>query len=144
MMRLSSIEDYEDILQISKESFLIPWSENEYFKIYDYDSYQVYVYEVEQKVCAYAIFYFPYGNEEVELLQIAVAPYYRNQKIAKAFLEEVLLKLQKRNYLEVFLEVSSENKVAYKLYQNLGFEVIAVRKDYYSKNTDAYVMRKRF
>lgn len=142
MIRLSQERDLKTIVQISQQSQHNRWSEEEYLRVYHYPSYAIYVYE-NKTVLAYAIFYFPYGNEEIELLDLAVDAQFRNQKIASQFLKTVLDDFQVKKHQEVFLEVSCENKPAIHLYNRLGFEIIGVRKNYYGKNKDAYLMRKR-
>ncbi len=75
-----------------------------------------------------------------ELEIIVVDQNYRNQGIGTN-----LLKYFEDNYLvlgdEIFLEVASNNDIAYNLYTKIGFAVINIRKKYYGEN-DAYIMKK--
>ncbi len=142
MIRLSDQKDLQSIVQISQKSFSKPWPGHEYLKIANYQDYAIYVYE-KKAILAYAIFYFPYGGEDIELLEIAVDPTYRNQKIARQFLATVLKDFKSKNYLNLFLEVHQKNQIAIHVYEQLGFEIIGIRKNYYAYQEDAYVMRKR-
>jgi ribosomal-protein-alanine N-acetyltransferase len=78
-------------------------------------------------------------DETVELFYIFVAEKLRGRKIAKALmlkLEEVFCGTAQ----EIFLEVRPSNNAARLLYASLGFQVIAVRRKYYSDGEDALIM----
>ena len=44
----------------------------------------------------------------------------------------------------MMLEVGTENTSAIALYEKLGYQTIATRKNYYGQGLDAFVMRKEF
>jgi len=44
----------------------------------------------------------------------------------------------------MMLEVGTENAGAIALYEKLGYQTIATRKNYYGQGLDAFVMRKEF
>lgn len=76
--------------------------------------------------------------ETVEILFIFVDEPYRKFGIATALINKVSTLNGTKN---VFLEVSKLNLPAYYLYKKVGFELISIRKGYYS-GVDAYVMKK--
>lgn len=80
-------------------------------------------------------------HDEGEIMNIAVHEKFRRLGIAKDILHKLL------DYAKctqsVFLEVRSSNISAIKLYENAGFEQIAVRRNYYQFPTeDALILRK--
>jgi ribosomal protein S18 acetylase RimI-like enzyme/glycosyltransferase involved in cell wall biosynthesis len=76
------------------------------------------------------------GVEEVEILNIAVAPEARRCGIATALIDTV-------DAIDVFLEVRESNTPARKLYEKLGFRVVGRRDEYYDDPVEsALVMRK--
>jgi len=73
---------------------------------------------------------------EVEILRVGVLP--SEQK--KGYAEKMIHELKSLNK-EIFLEVSSENIPALKLYEKSGFQIIYRRKKYYYDGSDALVLK---
>lgn len=78
--------------------------------------------------------------DEAELLKICVVAEWRNRGIAEKMLSGLLEKMREKGAAACFLEVRSKNSPAISLYEKLGFEKIALRKDYYPDD-DAVVMK---
>ena len=79
--------------------------------------------------------------ERLEITTLAVAEPFRRRGIGGALLEHVLELAKKEGYRNITLEVRVSNQAAINLYQRYGFEVWAVKKDYYlSGHEDAYLM----
>ncbi len=70
--------------------------------------------------------------DEGEILDVAVSPFFRKQKIAKNLLEETKLFSQNNQISSIYLEVREKNIPAILLYQKAGFKKIGTRKNYYS------------
>lgn len=79
--------------------------------------------------------------DEAELLKICVLSEYRKQGIAEKMLGKLLEKMREKGAAACFLEVRSKNAPAISLYQKLGFEKIALRRNYYPDD-DAVVMKR--
>lgn len=76
-----------------------------------------------------------------EIQTIAVAPAARRQGLGRVLMERLIAEAGARGATQVFLEVRADNPNAQELYKSLGFEQIAVRKNYYQPgNVDAQVM----
>lgn len=80
--------------------------------------------------------------DEAELVTIGVHPDTRNNGIAKTMLLLMENELKKINVKKVFLEVSSDNIVAQKLYSNAGYIAVGKRPKYYD-GIDAILMEKK-
>ena len=83
------------------------------------------------------------GVDEAHLLNIAVAPAFRGQKIAPLLLDQLCAwaRLQKLDF--VWLEVRLSNLRAQKLYLDYGMHTVGQRKNYYRTahgHEDALVM----
>ena len=79
--------------------------------------------------------------DEGEITNVAVAPAARRRGIARALLTELKQQLACRNVARIVLEVRVSNEPAIRLYEQLGFSVLGVRKNFYEKPTeDAYIM----
>ena len=77
--------------------------------------------------------------DEFEILHIAILPEFRNRGFSLNLMKELekLININKKS-LKIFLEVSSSNKFAIKLYEKLGYKAYNERKNYYrSKSINA-------
>ncbi|MCW8914270.1 MAG: ribosomal protein S18-alanine N-acetyltransferase [Magnetovibrio sp.] len=87
---------------------------------------------------------FRLSADEAEVITIATRPQVRGQGIARALMDQALKTAQENGACSMFLEVATDNEAALGLYQNLGFEEVGRRKDYYKRpggtHQDAVVM----
>ena len=83
-------------------------------------------------------------EDRAEIIDVAVDVMYRNKKIGDKLVKYVV-DLSKENGCEsITLEVKVTNKPALKLYKNNDFEIVSIRKKYYSNGTiDAYLMSRK-
>jgi len=83
-------------------------------------------------------------DDRAEIIDVAVDVMYRNKKIGDKLVKHVI-GLAKNNKCEnITLEVKVTNKPALKLYKNNNFEIVSIRKKYYSNGTiDAYLMSRK-
>ena len=83
--------------------------------------------------------------DEAEIITIATAPEYRQKGYASNLLGKAVEELKVQSVATMFLEVSADNKSAFKLYTKHKFTQTSIRKDYYKlpDNTrkDALIMR---
>lgn len=83
-----------------------------------------------------AVAHFQRLFEEVDLMNIAVIPKYRGQKLSQGLLGYALNHFEATGAETVTLEVRSRNQVARNLYEGLNFKQIASRANYYQINLD--------
>ena len=76
-------------------------------------------------------------DEDADLLTLAVAPACQRQGIARCLLEAMFYELVLHSGRRVFLEVGKENVPARRLYDAFGFEVVGLRRNYYSHKPPA-------
>lgn len=69
--------------------------------------------------------------DEATLFNIAIDPDYQRQGIARSLLEQLIVELEQRDVLTLWLEVRESNARANALYDSLGFNTVTVRKNYY-------------
>ncbi len=77
--------------------------------------------------------------DRVEIDYIYVIEEYRNKKIASSMLENLIKRINEKGYINITLEVSTQNTYAIKLYEKYGFKTVSIRKNYY-KNSDGLLM----
>ena len=134
--------DLQRVLEIENECFENPWSETDFtLSLKQPKSYEhVYVARRENTVVGYIVFIVL--REEAQVLNLAVPTAYRRQGIAKYLLASALEIIRSHNGHEVFLEVAVGNLPAQYLYRQFGFRICGIRKNYYGRYKDAYVLRK--
>jgi ribosomal-protein-alanine N-acetyltransferase len=81
---------------------------------------------------------------EADVLTVAVPPEYARLGIATHFMNELEKWSKDKQALAMMLEVGVDNSGAIALYEKLGYQTIATRKNYYGQGLDAFVMRKEF
>lgn len=75
------------------------------------------------------------------IVSIAVKPGYRGRGIGSRLLNQALVECKNAGATRAYLEVSTANKPALRLYSKAGFRVVGVIKGYYGRE-DAYIMVK--
>lgn len=78
--------------------------------------------------------------DQAEIMNIVVKKDKRGLGIGKKLLKEIIELVKKNNLSKITLEVNSKNEAAKKMYENIGFEVIGIRKKYYNNVDDAIIM----
>ena len=83
--------------------------------------------------------------DETDMMNIAVHPDYRRRGIAEALVAGLEEKLKQRGSRALTLEVRDSNVPAITLYENLGFQQVGLRKNYYrNPKEDARILRKEW
>ena len=133
-------EMLEQILQIERDSFSDPWSENAFLTSFDSPHIDFLVCLLGDQVAGYIItLNLP---PETEVLNIAVAPRFRRQNIGQFLIREGFGLARARRSRSFYLEVRCSNAPAIALYEKTGFKPMGIRKNYYKNpKEDALVMR---
>ncbi len=94
------------------------------------------------RIEAYAGLHAPNNEPQADIQTIAVAATARRHGLGRTLMRQLIAEARERGAREVFLEVRADNPNAKALYDELGFEAIAVRPRYYQPDdVDAVVMR---
>ena len=108
------------------------------FKEYlENDIYNQYVYVIDDKIVGYILI--TVIDDLVEIHLLYVDNLFRNQKIGTKLIDYIVNKYSSHRFL---LEVAINNYIAIKLYENMNFKKINIRKKYYDV-IDAYVMERK-
>ncbi len=131
--------DVERVYELSSKCFIDPWSESSLRKELDNEVAYYSVAEVNGEIVSYAGIWAVAG--EGEITNIAVDSRYRRSGIGRLVLKHLLDIATQKELSVIHLEVRDSNVAAQNLYKNIGFNKIAVRKNYYNKPTeDAIIM----
>lgn len=126
-IRRMTLSDLPGVIAVERKSYQFPWGED-IFRDCFRARYECWVCEEQDKVLGYCIASIAVG--EAHVLNICVDPAEQGQGIGRKLLEN-LIETARGRAETVFLEVRPSNTVAIALYENLGFNEIGIRKDYY-------------
>lgn len=131
IIRRMRAEDASYVAEIERKSFSEPWPEKEFTKASAADNYIYLVAEHNNKIIGYAGCVF--AADEADITNIAVDSYVRRMGIGRRLLLCLVEQAQKAGLANIFLEVRVSNEAARRLYVQTGFEVVGLRKNFYSK-----------
>jgi [ribosomal protein S18]-alanine N-acetyltransferase len=80
--------------------------------------------------------------DELELLNLAVAPAFRRRGAARLLVESILESAQTSVGVSVFLEVRESNLAARMLYKSLNFQEVNIRPEYYNQPLESGIVMK--
>lgn len=138
--RLMNLDDISTIVDIERESFTAPWSEEAFRNELTQNLFAKYmVMELEGTVLGYGGMWLII--DEAHITNIAVRENYRGLGYGKQLLMEMMKTAHWLGALRMTLEVRVTNERAQSLYRKMGFYPAGVRPGYYSDNNeDALIM----
>lgn len=101
---------------------------------------QIYTYVICNQMVGYI--WLINESDKCYIESIAVDPTYRNRGYGKEMILRSLLFLKQCDIKKCTLHVDATNKIACKLYENLGFNYIDFIYNFYGENKDANLMGK--
>ena len=136
-MTISDLEEIKDILEKDFDDF---WKVNTLKEelLSNYSYFITIKLDKTNEIIGFAGF--KKTLDTADIMNIVVRKDFRNKKIGKKLLSSLIKKAKEQNIKTIFLEVNSKNLPALKLYENIGFKKIGIRKNYY-KNSDGINMK---
>jgi ribosomal-protein-alanine N-acetyltransferase len=134
--------DLHAVIEVERSAYEFPWTRS-IFRDCLRVGYQCFVYQAPTGLAGHGIM--SVGADECHLLNICVHPDYQRQGLGRALIHFLLLLARRKRVQVALLEVRVSNVGAYKLYTQLGFDEIGVRKDYYparSGREDAIILAR--
>ena len=132
----------DSVLEIERESNPYPWTARNFSDCIEKGYYSM-VLEDNERIVGFAIM--AISSEESHLLNIGVNKDFRGSGFGEQILKKMIIAAEVMGSKKIILEVRVSNKIAYRLYEKLGFHEIGERKKYYrlpEGREDAYVMSK--
>jgi ribosomal-protein-alanine N-acetyltransferase len=142
-IRQMESRDINEVYEIEKESFSIPWSYEALKKEVEENLLALYIVaEIDEKVVGYLGMW--KIMDEAHITNIAVKKDYRGQGIGDYLMMAIIDYCEKHNIPNITLEVRKSNQVAINLYKKHGFVECGIRPKYYTdENEDALIMWRR-
>ncbi|CDL85880.1 ribosomal protein S18-alanine N-acetyltransferase [Xenorhabdus cabanillasii] len=126
--------------QIEQISHAFPWSEKTFYSNQG-ERYLNYKIVLNDQMIGFAIV--QCVLDEATLFNIAIHPEYQSQGHGKTLLKYLIDVLPQKQINTLWLEVRYSNRSAIRLYEDLGFNEVSIRKNYYPTATgkeDAIIM----
>lgn len=133
-------EDLDGVLWVEQSSFRTPWTKGMFTdELKNPDTAHYLIARYQDHVVGYMGFWSI--QDEAHITNLAVHPAFRRQKIGERLLLALLRHAKRLGAKRATLEVRAGNEPAQRLYEKHGFQMIAIRRGYYTDNReDAYVM----
>ena len=131
-------EDIPEVAELERQVFSAPWSEAGFLSSLRSPDTLYLVVRQEGRLVGYCGFLRSF--DEADVMNVAVAPEFRNAGIGQRMLRELMSRGRARGVLRYTLEVRQSNAAAIHLYEKLGFAAVGVRKDFYEKPVESAVI----
>jgi [ribosomal protein S18]-alanine N-acetyltransferase len=129
----------DSIIQIENMSFSTPWSSAGFLQEIRNPVSRLWAAMIDEDLKGYICFWML--DFEIQLLDLAVHPEERRKGLGRFLLNNMIEEAVSRNLESIWLEVRVSNTGAIRLYQNLGFVQVGLRRKYYQDTQeDAKVM----
>jgi len=120
--------DLDAIMEIEPHIYSHPWSRGN-FSDSLVSGYSAWVLLDGAKIIGYALMMMVL--DEAHLLNLSIAKAYQKKGLGRLLLEHMIAIAKKHAAANMFLEVRPSNISAIALYENIGFNEMAIRRGYY-------------
>jgi [ribosomal protein S18]-alanine N-acetyltransferase len=126
--RLMQMDDLDAIMAIEPQIYPYPWTRGNFSDSLS-SGYSAWVLMLNGKIIGYALMMLVL--DEAHLLNLSVSKPYQKQGLGRTLLEYMVSIAKNNQMANMFLEVRPSNISATALYENMGFNEMAVRRGYY-------------
>ncbi|SCZ62950.1 ribosomal protein S18-alanine N-acetyltransferase [Thiohalomonas denitrificans] len=120
--------DVVKVMEVEREIYPFGWTEA-IFRDCLRVGYSCWVWECGEEIIGYSVM--SLGAGEAHVLNVAVHPKWRRRGLGRSMLEHLITVAERNRVGTIFLEVRPSNRTAMKLYEELQFQEIGRRRDYY-------------
>lgn len=128
----------KQVIEIDRAQLVSPWCEKDWMTLTDS---QIFLAVESQEVIGLAVFKVCDAGELWHLLKIAVKNSFLGKGHGKIILKQASEYAKTQAVSSFYLEVSTENQIAIRLYESFGFKVLTTKKKFYSSGEDAFAMQ---
>jgi [ribosomal protein S18]-alanine N-acetyltransferase len=135
--------DMAEVLEIEREGFEFPWSEDDFIRCLRQRNCIGMVAEHDDRVIGFMIY--ELHKTRLHLLNFSVAAAYRRRGAGTQMLSKLVAKLSSQRRTRILLEVRETNLAAQLFFRRMNFRAVSVLRDFYDDTTeDAYLMQYRY
>lgn len=140
-LETATTSDIDTILEIENRAYPVPWNRQQIEAVFYNKTIRMKLL-MEDELIGYA--FVSIVLDEGHLLHITIDPIHHGKRLGYFLLKAVLGLGETHNLATIFLEVRESNTPARRLYDQMGFNQVGMRKGYYPCNIngreDALVM----
>ncbi len=136
-------EDVLRVMEVEREVYPFGWTKGIFHDCLRV-GYSCWVWEQEGEIIGYSVM--SLGAGEAHILNIAVRPDWRRRGLGRSMLEHLVSVAERHNVEAMLLEVRPSNRNAMKLYEQLRFQQVGLRRNYYPDHEgreDALILSRR-
>lgn len=134
--------DMPEVLEIERDSFEFPWSEEDFIRCVQQRNTIGMVAEYDEAVVGFMVY--ELHKARIYVLNFATASDCRYRGVGRQMAEVLIRKLWPTRRTRIALEVRERNVDAQLFFRRMGFRATSVLRDFYEDTTeDAYVMEYR-
>jgi ribosomal-protein-alanine N-acetyltransferase len=126
--RPMQMDDLDAIMVIEPHIYPYPWTRGNFSDSLS-SGYSAWVLVSNEQIIAYSLMMMVL--DEAHLLNLSVAKDYQKQGLGRLLLEYMVGIAKNNQMANIFLEVRPSNISAIALYENMGFNEMAIRRAYY-------------
>jgi ribosomal-protein-alanine N-acetyltransferase len=135
--------DMPDVLDIERQCFEFPWSDEEFVRSLRQRNCIGMVAEHEDRVVGFMIY--ELHKTRIHVLNFAVAPEFRRRGVGTQMVAKLVSKLSSQRRSRIMLEVRETNLAAQLFFRESGFRAVSVLHAFYDDTPeDAYLMQFRY
>ena len=127
--RPMQMDDLDTIMEIEPQIYTHPWTRGNFSDSIN-SGYSAWVLLLHEEIIGYALLMMVL--DEAHLLNLSIAGKYQKQGLGRFLLEYMLQIAKNHDATNMFLEVRPSNISAIALYENIGFNEMAIRRGYYT------------
>ncbi len=121
-------DDVDEIMRIEPHIYSHPWSRGNFVDALR-SGYASWVLLKEKQMIGYSLMMMVL--DEAQLLNLSIAKAYQKRGLGRLLLEHMIAVAKRHGAANMFLEVRPSNISAIALYENIGFNEMAIRRGYY-------------
>ena len=126
--RPMQLDDLDTIMAIEPQIYPYPWTRGNFSDSLS-SGYSAWVLMLNDQIIGYSLMMLVL--DEAHLLNLSVAKPYQKQGLGRTLLEHMVSIAKSNQMANMFLEVRPSNVSAIALYENVGFNEMAIRRKYY-------------
>jgi ribosomal-protein-alanine N-acetyltransferase len=138
--RPMQMDDLDTIMVIEPQIYPYPWTRGNFSDSLN-SGYSAWVLMHYEEIIGYSLMMMVL--DEAHLLNLSIAKTYQKQGLGRTLLEHMVDIAKNNQMANMFLEVRQSNISAIALYENMGFNEMAIRRNYYpatNEREDAVLM----
>jgi len=135
--------DMSEVLEIERQSFEFPWSEEDFLRCLRQRNCIGMVAEHEDRLAGFMIY--ELHRARLHVLNFAVSRELRRHRIGAQMVFKLMSKLSSQRRTRIQLEVRETNLAAQLFFRHCGFRAVNVLRSFYEDTPeDAYLMQYRY